>query len=88
MKKNNMSVQRNISFSKKLDMDIQSHLDNFGFSSYAELVREAVREKVYGKNIRAKLVNKFLSEIEKEKDYLFKENKNMYKKLLQIANDF
>jgi len=86
MKNNKNTIQRNISFSKKFDEDIKNHFKEFGYNSYAELVRESVREKVYGKNLREELINKFLTEIETEKDFLFEENKNIYKKLLKFAN--
>jgi len=81
-------TQVNVSFEDKIFKDMKKQVRDYSYSNVPELIREAVREKLYGKDIKEQITNEFLNEIEKEKEYLFKERKDLHEKLKKIANRF
>ncbi len=80
--------QLHIILPKNLSKDIKKHVNEFNYVSSSEFIREAIREKLYGKNIREQISNRFMEEIEKEKSYIFEEKKDLHERLEKIAKNF
>jgi len=74
----------NIVLPEKFGKDAKKHVKEFGYTSIQELLRESLREKLYGKTIEKEITNKFLDQVEKEKEYIFKENKDIHQRLKKI----
>ncbi len=84
----NKTVQINVKLISSLEKDSKKYIKDFGYKNIQELICEALREKLYGKNIKEQITNEFLKEIEKEKEYVFSEKKDLHEKLKNIASRF
>jgi len=84
--KNHLRVE--IRLSGNLNKDTLKFANKFGYSNLQELLKEALREKIYGKNIKEQITNDFLKQLEEEKEYIFEEKKDLHEKLKKIANRF
>jgi len=80
--------QINVAFPKEILKDMKKYSKDYSYPNLPELIRESVREKLYGKNIKEQITNDFLKEVEKEKAYVFEEKKDLHEKLKKIANKF
>ncbi len=81
-------LRLNIVLPDKFGKDATKHAKEFGYTSVQELLRESLREKIYGKTREKEISNKFLEQIEKEKEYIFKENKDIHERLKKILKQF
>jgi len=85
MKKIDKQEQVNVAFPKEVLRDLKKYSKKNGYPNLPELIREAVREKIYGKNIKEQITNDFLKQIEEEKEYIFEEKKDLHEKLKKIV---
>jgi len=67
MKKTEKQEQINVAFPKATLKDMLKHSKDYGYPNLPELIRDAVREKIYGKNIKEQITNDFMKENEKKK---------------------
>ncbi len=88
MVKNKNLPQKNITFTEQLYSDIEKQVKKYGYINFSDFVREATREKLYGKDIKEEITNEFMKQIEKEKSYIFEEKKNLHERLKKIAKRF
>jgi len=86
IKKSNKRIA--ITIDEKFEKDIQNHIQQYNYSNFSEFVKEAIREKLYGKTHSEEIINKFLEEVESEKEFKFSEEKDIYSKLKLIAKRF
>ena len=79
-------LRLNIILPNNLAKDTKKYVKEFGYTSIQELLREALREKIYGKTRAEEIENKKLILTKEEEEFLLKENKNIYNKLKKISN--
>jgi len=77
-----------VKLSGKFDKDVLAYVEEFGYSNVQELMKESVREKIYGKDIHDQIINEFLKQVESEEDFIFEEKKDLHDRLKKITKRF
>jgi len=70
-----------------LSKDTKKYVKDFGYTSVQELLREALREKLYGRTRNEEIDNISKKISNQEDKYLFEQNKDLYEKLKKIEKN-
>ncbi len=74
----------NFRISNELDKEIKKYLKSQKYFTISEFIREAIREKIFGRTRKEEIENKTKKNTLKEDKYFFEENKKLFDKLKKI----